>query len=337
MRMLCLPRVPAATVAVAVVAAMMMAVSVAVTGCANPAAGNATSPDPPAFKPTAMPQAVAPLGPFGGLTEQSPAQTADLQTAQNILVSQCMAQRSYTYQATKPPVPVDAAATTGVYDLLSQTTAVIQGYGIADNATINQAEEHAGASTQPGAAKPGFSAALTGSEQHRVTLDIVGGSTVSFDSDGCVTTAVDELYGDGWNQAYFDLDGLSTKIEQQVEASPAWQTAMGQWQKCMRTRFSVTFTSPQAARSQVSDTASGALQGVSTATAKTRLGDIRQGEVKLATQDAICQQAIGLAAAIQSAQTQAEGNDQQTYSQEISTYTADLTHAEQMAATLLKQ
>jgi hypothetical protein len=230
---------------------------------------------------------------------------------------------------------VDAAATTGAYNLLSVNTAIVEGYGIADNAETDQADQQLGSSRQPNAALSGFSAALTGTAQHRVALHIVGGSTVSYNSDGCAAVAVDELYGNGWNQAYFDLDGLAIRIEQQVQTSGVMTAATSRWQQCMRTRYSVTYPSPDAARSQVSNTASTAIQGVSAATAKVRLADIREGEIKLATQDAVCQQAVDLASAVQAAQTRAQGTDEQTYSRDIGTYTADLAHAEQMTKTLL--
>lgn len=252
-----------------------------------------------------------------------------------MLIAQCMRQHSFDYVPPKPPFPVDSEATTGDYELLASQTASVQGYGIVDNALTNKADETIGASPQPQASRPGFKAALTGTAKHQVTLDLIGGSTVFFDSDGCVTEAIDELYGTQWNQVSFDLEGLASSVVQSVVTSPAWTSALGTWSDCMSNQYNVHFATPNAARAAVDGSVTTAVTGVSTATAETRLHAMRPGEVTLAVRDATCQQKVDLASVAQQAQNKAQSSDEKQYSAPLSTYASELAHADKMADSIL--
>ena len=151
-------------------------------------------------------------------------------------------------------------------------------------------------------------------------MTLIGGSNVGYDTDGCVSIALAELYGADWNQVSFDVQGLSAQVVQKVEASPAWKTAMGQWASCMKSKYKVTYATPQAARDDVSSTAEAALKNVSDAEVSDRLTNVRIGEVRLATEDADCEARVGLAAAVGAAQDQAQAADLQKYADELRAY-----------------
>lgn len=311
----------------AFLACLMLAA--ALSACGHPAGSHAGAAAPP--QPL---RAAEPTGPFDGLTVEPASVSARLQAADDQLTADCMKQRSFGYHVAAPPVPLDAEATTGVYDLISAPVAAAQGYGIADNALSRQAADAIGATVDAAAGQPAYLAALTGTAQHQVTLKLIGGSTVSYDADGCVTTALTKLYGADWNQVSFDLEGLSAQIEQAVRTSPAWTGAIARWSSCMSTRYRVKYADPQAARGDVSSVATAAIKDVSPAVAAERLKSVRAGEVRLAQQDAACQQAVGLSAVAQTVQNQAQASDEQRYDAELKAYAADFTHAEAVAAEL---
>jgi hypothetical protein len=77
-----------------------------------------------------------------------------------------------------------------------------------------------------------------------------------------------------------------------------------------------------------------AVNGVSSAAASRLLAAMRPGEIKLATQDATCQQVVGLAAVAAHAQDQTQNADERRYSGQLKTYSAELEHATQLAASL---
>lgn len=286
--------------------------------------------------PGGAPVAVSPVGPFGGITTLSAAAQALLQNADNTLIAKCMRGRDFSYDPAVTPIPVDAMATTNAYALLAPATAARQGYGIVDNALTQKASGRLGGDAQPDGSAPGFSAALTGTDRHKVTITSASGLSLFFDSDGCVTTAVDELYGGQWNKVSFNLETLSDQIEQQVEASKPWTGAIARWSGCMLSRYQVKFPDPGSARTTVENSVSAAVQNVSTATAERLLQAMRPGEIKLAMQDATCQQAAGLASVAAQQQSRLQAADQRKFNQEIETYTAELEHATQTAQALQK-
>ncbi len=276
-----------------------------------------------------------PAGPFNGLTNQSSTEVARLQVANSILISKCMRRRSFTYHAVRPPMPVDEAATRSAYDLLSVSTASKQGYGIADNAFISQADASIGSSSQSTSTRPEYIRALTGTAGHKVTIRLIGGSKVSFDANGCVTVAINELYGHKWNRVYFDVDALAIRIVQQVEASSPWRKSVSKWAHCMRINYNVAFASPRAARAQVENTVSSAIENIPQRTAARRLKAVRMAEVRLARQDATCEARVGLAAVAQAAQRRAQVSVERRYSMEMHVYATEFAHAVRIANALL--
>ena len=168
-----------------------------------------------------------------------------------------------------------------------------------------------------------------------MTLKLVGGSEVTYDADGCVTVALQQLYGPDWNQVSFDLEGLSSRVEQSVEDSAGWKAAVGKWATCMNSRYHVTYADPQATRGDVSSVAAAAIKDVPAAVAAERLKGVRAGEIRLAQQDAACQASVGLADVARTAQEQAQAADSTRYAAEVKAYTADFGHAEALADTLL--
>jgi hypothetical protein len=309
------------TVGVATSAALAVLLS-SCAGCSGPARD--PEPTPPDTRQDLAPQ--QPAGPFDGLATQPAAVQTRLQNKQNALTAQCMHRRGFRYTVPVLREPVDSAATGGAYDLLSPETAAAQGYGIADNVVIDRVNDAAVRRPQPDVHRPGYRAALTGTVAHRTTVRLDGGSSTTFNSDGCTTWALVHLYGPHWSELYFDVSGLSAKVQQQVTASAEWQAAVHRWSACMNTRYHVRYSSPQAARADVAATVS-TLKDTTSPAAQRRLRADRGGEVALAVQDAACQQPSGLAAATEHAQNRLQTPVITRYQPRLRRYQSELAHA----------
>jgi hypothetical protein len=313
----------------AAAAASAAALMTALCGCSGPALDGRVSADP---RQRLAP--VQPLGPFDGLADQPADVQTRLQNTQNLLTAQCMRGRGFQYTVAALTAPVDPAATAGAYDLLSPQTAAAQGYGIADNALVDRTNAAAVQRPQPDMNRPGYGPALIGTSARRTAIKLDGGSSAAFNADGCITWALVHLYGPRWNEVYFNVSGISARVQQTVVTGPEWTTAVQRWSTCMNTRYHVHYASPQAARSDVTATVSQSIAGVSAQTARRRLEGDRIGEVALAEQDAACQQRSGLASAAAQAQNRVQSPLMARYEAQLTVYKDELAHAKRTAGPL---
>ena len=299
-------------------------------------AGCAQSPAKPAGPGAAAPQHGL-VSPLGGLTNQSPRQSARLQLAVDMLIATCMRTRSFTFHVPPLPMPPAAAFVPNAYGLLSVPTASRQGYGISDAFLRDEKDQQIGSSPQPGAHKAGFTQALIGTPAAAKSISVPGGSRVKFNANGCSAIAIGRLYGDSWNNVYFTVSALVFHIVQQVESSAAWKTAAKAWSECVREGYGTSFANPDAAAASVRKTASAQLAGLSAGEFSQRLKSVRAGEVRLAVIDARCQDRTGLPAAAAKAQYAMERPYEKRYAADLSVYAEDMRHATRVTATLLKQ
>lgn len=305
----------------------------AVAGCAQSPPGPA---DPHRAEPARAAQNAL-VAPLGGLTSQSPRQSARLQLALDTLIATCMRTRSFTFDVPPLPMPPATAFVPNAYGLLSMPTASRQGYGISDGFLLNEKEQELGSATQPDAHKPGFTQALIGTPGAATSIPVPGGSRIKFNANGCSAMSVGKLYGRDWDTAYYTVSALVFHIVQTVEASATWKNTARAWSECVRTAYGASFPNPGAAQASVRNAATRQLASVSGAEFAQRLKSVRAGEIRLAVIDARCQARTRLAAAAAKAQDAAEGSVRKRYAADLSEYAEDMHHATRMAATLLKQ
>lgn len=310
--------------------AWLAVVLLAVAGCAQAAA----KPAGPGAAATPQHGQVSPLG---GLTNQSPRQSARLQLAADMLIATCMRTRSFTFHVPPLPMPPAAAFAPNAYGLLSVPTASRQGYGISDGFLLDEKDQQIGSAAQPGAHKPGFTQALIGTQAAAKSILVPGGSRVKYNANGCSAIAIGRLYRASWNTVYFTVSALVFHIVQQVESSAAWKKAAKAWSECVREGYGASFANPDAAAASVRKTAAAQLAGLSGAAFAERLRSVRAGEIRLAVIDARCQARAGLPAAAAKAQHTTELPDEKRYATDLSVYAEDMRHATRVTATLLKQ
>ena len=305
----------------------------AVAGCAQSAA-RPTAPDAAA---SAHGTQNAQVSPLGGLTNQSPRQSARLQRALDMLIATCMRTRSFTFHVPPLPLPPAAAFVPNAYGLLSVPTASRQGYGISDGFLLDEKDQQIGSAPQPGAHKPGFNQALIGTPAAAKSIPVPGGSRVKFNANGCSAIAIGRLYGTSWNTVYFAVSTLVFHIVQQVVSSAAWKNAAKTWSECVHESYGASFANPDAAAASVRKTAAAQLASLSGAAFAQRLKSVRAGEVRLAVIDARCQARAGLPAAAAKVQHTMELPYEKRYAADLSVYAEDMRHATLVTATLLKQ
>ena len=182
------------------------------------------------------------VSPFNGLTDQSAAESARLQQAQNMLIAACMHGRSYYFRVPHPPTPHGPAGNT--YGLISPSIASRQGYGILDNFVVNREDNLIGIQAQPDAHHPGFESALTGTRASATTISLPGGGRISYNANGCVTIAINELYTPAWNKIYYTVNALALHIVSGVEASGTWKKAVLIWSRCVKQHLAELFRPP---------------------------------------------------------------------------------------------
>ncbi len=305
----------------------------AVAGCAQSPAKSTAPPGAASVRGAQNAQ----VTPLGGLTSQSPRQSARLQLAQDMLIAACMRGRSFTFHVPPLPMPPAGAFVPNAYGLLSVPAASRQGYGIADSVLLDERDSQVGSELQPDADKPGFTQALTGTAAAARSIPLPGGSHVKFNANGCATIAIGRLYGRSWDTAYFTVSALVFHIVQQVESSAAWKNAAKAWSECVRKGYGASFANPDAAAASVRKTAAAQLAGLSGAAFAAHLKSVRAGEIRLAVIDARCQARAGLAGAAAKAQHTTELPVEKRYAADLSVYAEDMRHAMRVTAALLTQ
>jgi hypothetical protein len=298
---------------------LLLVALLAASGCSATGSGKAAATTTAA----ATQSGSRPVEPFDGLVEQPAAQQTLLQLAQSTLTAQCMRRHGFSYQIAHPPALVDDAANSA-YGLVTPSTAAAEGYGISDNALIRRADNAVGTTPQPEGNRPGFMPALVGTAAHRAVLTLPDGSDVSYNTDGCVTTAIVQLYGKAWNPAYYTLAEATQQIQSHVLQSPLWASAVSAWSGCMTTTFHEDLASPEAARAQVAASVATAVAKAPADAGPAFLAAERGKEIALASQDADCQAQVGLAAVAAGAQASPEQAAQTSYRADVATYATDL-------------
>jgi hypothetical protein len=314
-------------------AAWLTVALVAVAGCSRPPATAAA----PHQKAAGTHQKAGGLAsPFNGLTSQPPAEAERLELALDGLIAKCMSSRSYDYHI--PPLRMlPGSVTHNPYGLISLSAASRSGYGISDSFLADQQNETIGQEPQPQASRPGFMAALTGTRSAAAAVTLPGGGKVTYNANGCVTIAIDRLYGRTWDTVYYTVSTAGLSVVTHVEASAGWKAGVKAWSACMASHDGGSFSSPTGPPSAVDSKLRTQLSGLSGAALRSRLKLLRASEVKLAVTDARCQAATGLPNAVSAAQNTVERPYLTRYAADLKTYLTDMQHAWQMTTTLLAE
>jgi hypothetical protein len=236
--------------------------------------------------------------PVGGLASFSPTETAALHTSEEAAVRGCMSSRGFRYL----PVPGRSvrSAAASPYALLF-ARAEGDGYGMTMAAiearnTAGDPNDKALAGTSP-SFRDRWRAALVGTDRHVTRIRTPDGFDLRFSTDGCVYAARERVYGTGWDQRYYLVQGLSNLVLTAVQRAPAYSAAVRAWSECMR-GAGYSYPNLQAPRKAVQDR----LTAVSGPTV-----EVGKFELSVARQDYSCQRHARLHETIQSVQRELEG------------------------------
>jgi hypothetical protein len=216
------------------------------------------------------------------------AQTQSLDTADSLLMQQCMARSGFRYFLL-PPGPT-VTMPQGVLPLtvdISKLRTI--GYGEYEIVVTSPKRGHQGPSPDP--QNDAYYASLTPAMQHRYDTALGGGNTmttvtepdgqtIQFAAGGCNGYAMGQLYGSykRYTEVYTYASNLQAEISHQAEWSHAWENAEGKWAVCMK-QHGFSYGTEEVAENAIANRyyASGA-----------NIGAVHAYELRVANQDADC-------------------------------------------------
>lgn len=233
--------------------------------------------------------------PFQGATYYTPDQRALLRTAEEKLLVECMAHKGFSYRPQKAaahPSALDASP----YALVRPTEARVNGFGII-SAALDAGSGTADVTAEPSGAA--WTAALQGTPSHRVQIALPDGQAYFYNSDSCLSTVDDQLYGAGYETLYNSFQVRSNQVLARVLADPRYRTAQGSWAGCMQAA-----QVPYSSLSGPAGTVYAELAAVGTD--QGRLQRAIGTELRLSGADAACQQQVGLNQVVATVQDDAQ-------------------------------
>ncbi|MGP4002365.1 hypothetical protein [Streptomyces sp. 8N706] len=253
------------------------------------AAAGCSSSEEPGREPAAPD-----VRPLSGVTAFSHVDSVRLHDREERAVTACMTARGQEYTA-QPAIASARGAETNPYGLLTPERAAADGYGIVGEYLHLR-------STPPPTDKPRTKAwqqALTGTVEHRVTLQLPGGTNVQYSTDGCIARAQAEVYGPEWKTLEPLTVNLANRVLATVEEEPAYREAVQRWSACM-TESGHPGADLQAARAPLNARLPAAAKDEGT------LRALGRDEIEAASADARCQTDTGLAEAVADVQREVE-------------------------------
>ncbi|MEV7602443.1 hypothetical protein AB0O91_34235 [Kitasatospora sp. NPDC089797] len=241
--------------------------------------------------------------PFDGVTHYDEPQRVALHDAEEGLIAACMRGRGFEYRP-QPLGTGDHRVDANPYGLLTTAQATGDGFGVISTAlnlkpVADPNRDHA--------SDQAWKDALSGTEAHRVTVDLPDGQQFFYNGDSCLSRAGDALYGPDYYRLFNTFQVLSGKVVTGVQADGRFTAAEGRWRDCMSAAHR-----PAAHLGDPVDTIVQRVRQEGSDPARTHglIGD----ELALAEASARCQSQAGLATAVTRAQTDVErtvlGSDQ---------------------------
>ncbi|GAB2724086.1 hypothetical protein [Kitasatospora kifunensis] len=201
------------------------------------------------------------------------------------------------------------------YGLLTTAEAATDGYGLtsarltAPPADPNKAQN----------ADSAWKSALLGTDSHQVTIQVAADQEFFYNSDACLTTAENQLYGPDYERLHNIFQVLTNQVVAAVQQDPRYQAAQRDWATCM-SRSGLTVKELADAPTVIGYRLQQAGQDPAAVRA------IGLEELRTARTDAGCQQSSRLATAVAAAQHDAERAA-------LGTHAADLTQLRDLTRT----
>ncbi|MFF4692996.1 hypothetical protein [Streptomyces sp. NPDC001307] len=187
----------------------------------------------------------------------------------------------------------ERAVTTNPYGLLREKQARQDGYGVVGeilSGTGNTAPPAAHHST-------GWTKALEGTHVEKFTLST--GVVLTYRPDGCAYQGREAAYGSGWNRLENELEGLQAAVMDRVEKDERYINALAKWSSCMR-KSGYLYEDLQAPRQEL------ARDVESTGDRGRSLRSLGRKELRIASDDYVCERRARLHEAVYEAQRDAE-------------------------------
>ncbi|SEF17373.1 hypothetical protein SAMN05216533_8295 [Streptomyces sp. Ag109_O5-10] len=230
--------------------------------------------------------------PLSGVLVTSVADTARLREHEESAVAECMARRGFRYEPERTSVS-ERAVTTNPYGLLREEQARQDGYGVVGeilSGTRNHAPPAAHHSTD-------WTKALEGTHVEKFTLPT--GVVLTYRPDGCAYRGREAAYGPGWNRLENELEGLQAAVMDQVERDGRYISAVATWSSCMW-KSGYFFDDLQAPRTEL------ARDVESTDGSDRALRSLGRKELRIASDDYVCERKVRLHETVREAQRDAE-------------------------------
>lgn len=230
--------------------------------------------------------------PLSAALVTSVADTARLREQEESAVAGCMARRGFRYEPERTTVS-ERAVTTNPYGLLRKEQARQDGYGVVGEiigGTGNHAPPAAHHST-------GWTKALEGTHVEKFTLST--GVVLTYRPDGCAYQGREAAYGPGWNRLENELEGLQAAVMDQAEKDGRYVSALAKWSSCMR-KSGYVYDDLQAPRKEL------ARDVESTDGSDRALRSLGGEELRIASDDYVCERRARLHEAVYEAQRYAE-------------------------------
>jgi hypothetical protein len=230
--------------------------------------------------------------PLSAVLVTSMEDTARLREKEESAVADCMARRGFRYVPERTTVS-ERAVTTNPYGLLREKQARQDGYGVVGeilSGTGNTAPPAAHHST-------GWTKALEGTHVEKFTLST--GVVLTYRPDGCAYQGREAAYGSGWNRLENELEGLQAAVMDRVEKDERYINALAKWSSCMR-KSGYLYEDLQAPRQEL------ARDVESTGDRDRSLRSLGRKELRIASDDYVCERRVRLHEAVYEAQRDAE-------------------------------
>ncbi|WP_369225416.1 hypothetical protein AB5J52_31650 [Streptomyces sp. R39] len=230
--------------------------------------------------------------PLSAVLVTSVADTARLRAREESAVADCMARRRFRYEPERTTVS-ERAVTTNPYGLLRKEQARQDGYGVVGE-ILSGTGDHA-----PPAAHHsiGWTKALEGTHVEKFAL--ATGVVLTYRPDGCAYQGREAAYGPGWNRLENELEGLQAAVMDQVEKDSRYIDALAKWSSCMR-KSGYSYDDMQAPREEL------ARDMESTNGSDRALRSLGRKELRIASDDYVCERRVRLHEAVYEAQRDAK-------------------------------
>ncbi|MFD5539759.1 hypothetical protein ACFWIJ_18550 [Streptomyces sp. NPDC127079] len=230
--------------------------------------------------------------PLSAVLVTSVADTTRLREREESAVADCMARRGFKYVPERTRVS-ERAVTTNPYGLLREKQARQDGYGVVG-------EILSGTGDHPPSAvhhSTGWTEALEGTHVEKFTLST--GVVLTYRPDGCAYQGREAAYGPGWNRLENELEGLQAAVMDRVEEDRRYIDALAEWSSCMR-KSGYLYEDLQAPRQELAHAMESA------GDSERSLRSLGRKELRIASDDYVCERRVRLHEAVYEAQRDAE-------------------------------